>query len=159
VNRASTETLVKNHEGLRFTVYYDIEGHPTIGIGFNLDKEGARDRITAVHANYDRICAGEALTESQVSALFAIDLEDAIQDATGLVANFADHPDPIQSVIIDMIFNLGSTGFAKFEKTIAAFERKDYSTAAAQMADSKWAEQVPNRAREDIDIVMGFCHV
>ena len=39
----------------------------------------------------------------------------------------------------------------KFIKLKAAIEACDYAEAATQMADSKWARQVPNRAGRLID--------
>jgi GH24 family phage-related lysozyme (muramidase) len=158
MNRSETAELIKKHEGIRYRCYADTTGILTIGIGFNLQKPGARARIGAVGANYDQVASGSAtLSQAQVLSLFAIDLDDAIQDAQAVVKNFNDHPDPIQSVIVDMIFNIGAQGFARFRNTIAAFERKDYCGAAAEMGDSLWAAQVPNRAKEDIAIVMDEC--
>lgn len=158
MNRADVDELIRRHEGVRYTVYADTEGHPTIGIGFNLDKEGARERIKAIHADYDRVYTGnDALSEKQVTGLFAIDLEDAIESAKVIVANFAQHPDSIQSVIVDMVFNLGAAGFAKFKNTIAALERQDYCSAATEMGQSLWAEQVGARAHENIKRVLEFC--
>lgn len=160
MNRREAISLIQQHEGLRLTVYADTAGIPTIGYGFNLKKAGARDRITAVSANYDSIFTGHsALTEAQAKALFEVDFNDATTEAKALVSNFDKLPDRVQGVIVDMVFNLGGAGFAKFKRTIAAFERFDYCTAAAQMADSAWSNQVPNRAREDISIVMEYCHV
>lgn len=158
MSRKDTHDLIKKHEGVSLITYADTVGHPTVGIGFNLDKKGACDRIKAVGADFEQVYAGNiALSEQQVHALFTVDLDDAFRTARILIANFEEHPEPIQSVIVDMIFNLGPVGFSKFVKTIAALENKDYCTAAAQMADSVWATQVPNRAKENIAIVMEFC--
>jgi GH24 family phage-related lysozyme (muramidase) len=158
MNRDNMAALIKEHEGVRYAVYEDTMGHPTIGVGFNLDKKGARERIGAIGVDYELVRKGlQELTEAQVTALLAIDLEDAIVDATYQIFNFAQHPDEIQAVIVDMIFNLGAAGFSKFKNTILAFEAKDYCAAAAQMADSAWAAQVPNRARDNIKIVLGYC--
>ena len=50
-------------------------------------------------------------------------------------------------VVVNMIFNLGRTGFARFTKTIAYLSGRDYEAAADEMLDSRWAEQVGNRAK------------
>ena len=157
MDRKATENLIKKNEGVRFTVYADTVGKPTIGIGFNLERSGARDRIRAVGADYEKVLSGSiALSEAQVLGLFSLDLDDAIRDATALVENFSKHPDDVQAVIVDMVFNLGPRGFQNFTKTIAALEHEDYATAAAQMADSLWAAQVPNRAQANIKTVMRY---
>ena len=156
MNRMLAELLIRKHEGVRYVVG-DTEA--TTGIGFNLNQEGADTRLKAVGADPAKVRSGEVqLTESQVSGLFKVDLNDAIGTAHVIFDDFSDHPEDVQAVIVDMIFNLGPSGFAGFTKTIDAFKRKDYCTAAAQMGDSKWAAQVPNRARENISIVMNSCH-
>ena len=45
---------------------------------------------------------------------------------------------------------------SKFHKMVAALDKKDYATASKEMLDSKWARQVPNRARE-LSEVMQQC--
>ena len=158
MDKKRTAHLVRTNEGTRLTVYSDTEGKKTVGTGFNLERPGAAERIKAVGAVYELIIIGSvALTEAQAEALFALDLDDAIRSAGAIVSNFDQHPDDVQSVIVDMVFNLGPRGFAGFKKTIAALEKQDYCTAAAQMADSAWAGQVPNRARANIQTVMRYC--
>jgi len=151
-----TEKLIRKHEGVEYIAYDDSMGLRTIGVGFNLTKEGAKTRINALGLDYDDVYSGQfTLTDTHVSALFKVDLQDAIESAETLVKNFGTLPDAIQAVIVDMIFNLGAAGFAKFKNTIAAFERKDYLDAANEMQNSQWARQVPNRAKEDIQLVLG----
>lgn len=146
------------HEGCEYIAYTDSEGHRTIGIGFNLEKEGADTRIRALGLNHAEVLSGSCtITDAHASALFTIDLDDAIQNARGIVKNFGTHPDDVQMVIVDMIFNLGAAGFQKFIKLIAALEVKDYCTAANEMQTSKWAQQVPNRAKDNIAIIRLYC--
>jgi len=45
-----------------------------------------------------------------------------------------------------MIFNMGLSRFMLFRKTINAIENKDFAAAADEMLDSRWAEQVGERA-------------
>ena len=52
-----------------------------------------------------------------------------------------------QSVLIDMVFNLGWPAFSGFKKTIAAVESEDFKEAAKQMKDSRWYRQVGKRAK------------
>ena len=64
--------------------------------------------------------------------------------------------DTRKMVLIDMCFNLGMPRLKKFKRMIAAMERIDYTNAAAEMLDSRWARQVGNRAIELADMMMGF---
>lgn len=132
-------------------VYTDTEGHPTVGIGFNLDRSDARRRLTDVGANYDNVRAGtETLSNQQMDTLFRQDVEHFTAAARGIVSNFDSLPRTAQLIIVDMTFNLGSDGFAKFRKAIAAFERNDFETAAAEMQDSTWYGQVGRRSRHHV---------
>ena len=155
MNREATRSLIYKHEGMRHVVYLDSKGIMTIGVGFNLERPGARQKIAACGVDYNQLCSGATALKSaeQVDSLFEDDLDEAIEDAITSVSNFIDQPDEVQMVIVDMVFNLGVGGFRAFKKTIAALEAKDYETAANEMQNSKWAEQVPNRAAENIRLV------
>jgi lysozyme len=47
-----------------------------------------------------------------------------------------------------MVFQLGETGVSKFKNMWKALEQNppEYTTAAMEMLDSRWAKQTPNRA-------------
>ena len=45
-----------------------------------------------------------------------------------------------------MAFNLGINRLKKFKKFLAALQESDFETAAKEMIDSRWAEQVGPRA-------------
>ena len=51
-----------------------------------------------------------------------------------------------QNVLLEMCFNLGAPRLNQFYKMWEAVERRDFKEAAAQMLDSKWAQQVGQRA-------------
>src|SRR5713101_6545671 len=84
------QDTIERHEGGRFdTVYLDSEGHPTIGIGFNLDREDAQEKIEALGLDFDAVRDGTAtLTDAQIDALFAADVGQAIADARNAIDDF-----------------------------------------------------------------------
>ncbi|MCQ2741367.1 MAG: glycoside hydrolase family protein, partial [Alphaproteobacteria bacterium] len=51
-----------------------------------------------------------------------------------------------RGVIVEMAFNLGMGGLAKFKKFLVAAQRGDYAEASVEMLDSTWARQVKKRA-------------
>ena len=59
-----------------------------------------------------------------------------------LYPDFDDQPDFVQSVVGDMMFNLGYSGLAAFENMKACVDSGDYDCAADEMEDSTWCEQV-----------------
>ena len=75
-------SLITNHEGKRACVYIDTRGHPTVGIGYNLDNSGARAAIAAVGADYDKVRAGtQCLTDTQIMRLFEPSYQSAVSSA------------------------------------------------------------------------------
>jgi GH24 family phage-related lysozyme (muramidase) len=148
--------FIEDHEGRRVTAYLDSRNVRTIGVGFSLQREDARDKIAALGLSYDVVCRGAiSLTDAQVDTLLAADIETAISGARDCVRGFDTLPSDAQMVIIDMVFNLGKRGFANFKKMITAVESGDWERAAAEMRDSVWYHQVGNRARQNVALIMG----
>ena len=148
MNLAALRARITEHEGRRRHVYTCTAGHPSIGVGFNLDRPDARARLSAVGADYDAVRAGRAdLTDEQVDRLLDGTLAEAITGASGLVSGFADLPDAAQAVLVDMVFNLGAAGVRKFRRMLAAVARRDWLAAAAEMESSLWFRQVGRRGR------------
>lgn len=121
-----TERL-KQSEGFRQKPYRDTLGILTIGYGFNLDHVGLyREECDFILQNRIRLAA---------------------EDAAKLAA-FAKL-DPIrQTVLIDMVYNMGLDTVRKFRNTLAYMEAGDYLSAAQGMRKSLWAKQVGRRAEE-----------
>lgn len=123
---ALIEQLVR-HEGIRLFPYEDSVGKWTIGIGRNIEDIG--------------------ITRDEALHLLKNDINRAEADARKY-AWFNSLSDNRQNVIVNMIFNLGANRFAKFIGVISALAKGDYSLAADEMLDSKWAHQVGSRANE-----------
>lgn len=117
---------LKRHEGFRSKPYKCTEGFTTIGYGFNVD------------AGISELLA-ELILKNQV---YTIEYE------LGSFGWFDSINEARQDVVINMVFNIGKSGFMQFKKMIAAIEHGDFEEAATQMLDSKWAKQVGNRAVE-----------
>jgi len=56
------------------------------------------------------------------------------------------YPSEVREIIVEMNFQLGVRGTNAFKKMFAALRKRDFKTAAAEMRDSKWYRQTPNRA-------------
>ncbi len=118
--------LLQSDEGLRLKPYHCTAGKLTIGYGRNLEDRG----ITEAEAEY--------LLENDVSEIY----EDLAE-----IYDFFTHLSPMRkAVLIDMAYNLGLGGLNKFQNMIKAIDDGDYSKAAFEMLDSRWASQVGDRA-------------
>jgi len=135
------------HEGWENSVYICTEGYPTIGIGFNLKRPNAKSMIERVGANYQDVLNGQPLSDNQIKQLFEFDLQTAINDAKQFLPNFNEQPSEVKSIIVDMAFNLGYPRLSSFENMKEALLNKDYQTAANEMIDSRWYNQVGRRSK------------
>ena len=147
--------MTEGFESRRASMYPDSEGKPTVGVGFNLQRADAQQRIEAVGANYQNILNGnEALTDDQIDNLFFQDLEEIGRDvASDLVDNFDQLPLIARLVLADMAFNLGQPGLTGFANMIAAFEINDFHAAADEMVNSNWFNQVGRRAHHHVSAI------
>lgn len=126
-NLESAKELIKKHEGLRLAPYKCSAGKLTIGWGRNLEDNGITTEEAEMMLNHDlQLC---------IASANRFDWFDALDEVR-------------QSVVVNMIFNLGLAGFSKFKKTIAAIEKGDFDEASKEMLDSLWARQVKGRAQE-----------
>jgi lysozyme len=137
----SIRDRVIDHEGKRNTVYKDSRGIPTIGVGFNLNREDSNALLTQVGANPEQIKRGQSkLSNKQINTLLNKDLKKSKEDAKQLVKNFTSLPREVQGVLIEMVFNLGKFGLAKFKKFLDYINKKDWKKASIEMLDSDWSK-------------------
>jgi len=128
MNRDRLRATLSRHEGRRLKPYQDTRGHLTIGVGRNLDT---------------------GLRESEVDFMLDNDIDSCIKALSAVLPCFAALDDVRAEVLVNMVFNQGITGFMRNNpKMIAALEAKDYPTAAKEMLDGPWKDQVKGRAYE-----------
>jgi lysozyme len=123
----SLKDRIKRHEGCRTEPYKDSEGILTVGYGRNL-----RD---------------VPFSMSEIDLMFENDFARAKQGAETFVA-YQELNEIRRGVLIEMVFQMGIHGVSKFKRFLAACVAHDWTRAADEMLDSKWAKQTPERARE-----------
>lgn len=114
------------HEKYRQFPYTDSTGHLTIGIGRNLVDRG--------------------ISTSEAFYLLDDDIFYFNNKLNHYLSFFGTLSENRQIVLIDMCFNLGIQALLGFKEMISALESHDYDRVAQEMLDSKWAEQVGDRA-------------
>ena len=125
---------LKRDEGLKLKPYRDTVGKLTIGYGRNLDDEG----LTEAEANY-LLQSDVARVEAAIAQFLPRTLLDAHDGTPEAQARYA--------VCVNMAFNLGVSGFAKFRDMIGWMAEGNWSQTAVAMLNSQWAKQVGARAK------------
>jgi len=137
MNKDRLREELANDEGCKFEIYLDHLGLPTFGIGA-LIKE---------HDPEYGLPVGTPVSEERVRQRFNLDIAVTIEDCGRLYPDFDDLPEEAQLVIANMCFNLGYPRLSKFKGMKAGVDARDWERAADEMVDSRWHDQVPNRAK------------
>lgn len=62
-----------------------------------------------------------------------------------------EHSLVVQSVLTNLIYNLGQYRLSKFAPTLALFKTKEYAAAAARLENTAWYKQTGNRSKELVE--------
>ena len=138
LDREAVFEQLKIDEGVVNEIYHDHLGYPTFGVG-HLVLESDPEHGQAL---------GTPVSEERVNECFEKDLDTAINECELLYEEgvFGDLPDEVQQILVNMMFNMGRTRLSKFKKMHAAIIKEDWKTAAVEGRDSRWYNQVTNRA-------------
>lgn len=146
------QKILKRHEDLRLTPYWDGD-KIAVGYGRNLTTNPLRpeEREYLGLGPNERI---RQLTPDQAEWLYQNDFRRSEASANKLLGETYTNLDPVrQSVVTNMIYNLGEQGFSEFTDMISALQREDYDAAADAMKDSDWYEQVGVRSPELVNMM------
>ena len=132
---------LKVDDGVKDEIYLDHLGLPTCGIGHLIQSTDPEHGLEV----------GTKVDEERVNELFDQDVEVTTNECRLLYNNFDDLPEEVQRIIANMMFNMGRPRLSRFHKMKQAVDSGDWSEAAAQMKDSRWYNQVTNRAQRLVD--------
>jgi lysozyme len=135
------------HEGLRLQVYQDTLGIDTIGIGRNLEDRGiSKEELDWMdYPSIDHVYEW-GITEADAVYLAQNDVQ-IVEEELLRAHPCVDRLDSVrQLILMDMAFNMGVPRLCKFAKMWNAIHEEDFPTAAKEMLDSRWANQVKSRA-------------
>ncbi|MEZ6190092.1 MAG: hypothetical protein R3C45_02255 [Phycisphaerales bacterium] len=146
--------FIEPFEGRRHRAYRDSRGNITVGVGFNLDRDGASADLKKLlpDVGYRALRRGDiSLTDAQIDSLLRHDAQRAIETARRQVTEFDSLPLDAQLIVIDMTYNTGS--LSKWRRFRAALDRQDYAAAADSMHRSLWRRQTGRRAEHLIELM------
>ena len=121
------KSLIK-HEGYRKTAYIDTAGKITIGIGDNISDRPVEDEW--INARCDKLTR-------ELYNQFSEDYKW-----------FNNLNEDRQIVLINMAYNMGYKKIKEFHQMIDDLSRNEFIQASMEMMKSRWAKQVPGRAKE-----------
>lgn len=110
-------------------------GYETIGVGRNISDSGL------------------GLSEKEIDFLLSNDLLRIRDELLSEYSWFCTLDKVRQDAITDISFNLGQTVLRKFKKALKAMSDKNYEKAADEFMDSRWSQQVGNRAVEVTNMI------
>jgi len=128
--------MLKRHEGVRSHAYKCSENMITVGVGRNLDENG-----------------GIGLSDDEIEYLLMNDIERCDAELRAAYDWYENLKKPRRDAMINMCFNLGLTRLRGFVKALEAMSREQYDVAADEFMDSRWAEQVGDRAVEVTELI------
>ena len=136
MNIEALREQLKNDEGVKYEIYKDHLGYPTFGIGHLITENDPE------HGEPN----GTEISEERVNEVFETDVAKFVSESKILFPDLDDLPDVAQQVIVNMAFNMGRPRLSKFKNFIAGVNDRDWTRAAEEMMDSRWATQVGDRA-------------
>ena len=128
------EAQVCRDEGFRAAPYLDTVGVATIGYG--------SIRINGRPVTLD----DTPVSEPTAREMMRSELYESCINAQKMFTRFDRMSHVRQECLVNMAYNLGPTRLRGFKKLIAAAESMNYSEMAVQAKDSKWFDQVGQRA-------------
>jgi len=128
--------MTKNFEGFRSKSYRDSLGIKTIGYGFNMQACGIK---------------GNTITKSRADSIFIREYAKAQAIAAQYVGRdrFNQLTKMQQSILTDMAYNMGY-GLLKFKRLRSNILSNNVKGVRNELAKSRWAKQVSNRAKHHI---------
>ncbi|AOT09375.1 glycoside hydrolase family protein [Pseudoalteromonas luteoviolacea] len=123
----NTVEQIKKHEGYRRFPYYCTGGKLTIGYGRNLDNKG--------------------VDKEEAEYLLAQDIQNALAGVKRRI-DISHCNEARVAVLTNMAFNIGLQGLMGFKRMLEHVQQGEFESAAVEMLDSRWANQVPSRAQE-----------
>ena len=138
MNRTAVYEQLKIDEGVVYKIYKDHLGYPTFGVGHLIVEDDPEYREPN----------GTPISEERVQEVFEKDLDVSINECKKLYGDdeFLKLPDEVQQILVNMMFNMGRPRLSGFKKFNAAIAEGDWTEAAKEGRDSRWYNQVTNRA-------------
>lgn len=136
--RQKLKQLLIQHEGKVSHAYQDHLGFWTIGVGRLIDSR-----------------KGGGLSEQEIDMLLENDIDWVIVQLRYTIPSWEELPERVQIALASMAFQMGVRGLFGFRRMLAHIDDKNWTEAAREALNSKWATQTPSRASEIAELIRG----
>lgn len=119
------ELSLISDEGFSSNPYVDTMGHLTIGYGFNLD---------------------DGMTKEEATVLLKLKIAQKRAELERMIPVYTKSSMGVKFVLENMAYNMGTKKLLGFKNFLRLLEEGRMFEAADEMLDSKWANQVGDRA-------------
>ncbi|MDP4575599.1 lysozyme [Qipengyuania sp. G39] len=108
-------------EGVRYTVYRDVAGYPTVGVGHLVEPE-------------DNLRVGDTISENRAMAFLTADLAEAERGVRKLVGSLPLYQHEFDA-LVDLVYNvgIGNVSPERSPRLNAAIDAGDYDEVASQL--------------------------
>ena len=127
--------MLRLHEGVRYKVYLCSEGYETIGVGRNISEGGL------------------GLSKDEVDFLLVNDIKRVQDELTRNFSWVLALNEARRDAMVDICLILGLTRLRSFANALEAMSYGQYEIAANEFMDSRWSQQVGNRAVEVTEMI------
>lgn len=130
MSTSSVISQLRRDEGEVLHAYQDHLGYWTIGMGILIDKRRGGG-ITPEESAY--------LTQNRVVRIEA--------ELTSKLPWFTRLEPPRRAALVNMAYQMGVAGLLGFARSLGSIRDERWALAEAQLLESTWARQTPDRAR------------
>lgn len=137
----SITKILEFEEGFRARPYLCSEGFVTIGLGSKLhNNKGMNPKDFPLNINLE--------TAKNMLAYDVSNLYDTLgsRKYAYMFKVFKEQSLNRREILMSMMYQMGVDGVHGFKKMWTALDNKNYTDAASEMLDSRWAKQTPARA-------------
>jgi lysozyme len=132
-------------EGFEEEIYKCTQGYNTVGVGHNIDANPLPIGILKLLFEGKKAMA--------LDVLFKHDIQKVIVQLDRVFPWWRDKEDDIRLFMIDFVFNVGIGTAKKFKNTMRYIEMNKYKKASKGLMNSRYARQVPNRAKRNAKLI------
>lgn len=130
---------LRRDEGVRYAPYLDSVGVKTVGVGHNLEAHP----LELIYP----------LNDEQVNQILSDDLVRVFSGLDRKIGWWRNLSYARQRGVVNFVFNVGLTTALMFKRSIIHLKNGNFSAAADEMLNSKWACQVGDRAKRVTELI------